>query len=136
MELYYALKAVDPGSYAIEPAVINYGTKTNKSGQITITVADVTQEKSNLSTVISIDRTNVYTDDLIKADIRITNTGKAHAKSVLIDGTPPLGTTSVEGDFRQVYDAIAPGEVKENRVILKAQERGKLYNKPENRLQR
>jgi len=124
LELYYALKAVDPGSYTLEPAAINYGSKTNKSGQITITVAEVTQEKSNLSTVISIDRTNVYTDDLIKADIRITNTGKAHAKSVLIDGTPPLGTTSVEGDFRQVYDAIAPGEVKENRVILKAQEGG------------
>lgn len=124
LELYYALKAVDSGSYTIEPTVINYGAKTSKSGQITITVAEVTQEKSNLSTVISIDRTNVYTDEMIKADVRITNTGKAHAKSVLVDGAPPLGTTSVEGDFRQVYDAIAPGEVKEYRVILKAQEEG------------
>ncbi|MBU4139275.1 MAG: DUF11 domain-containing protein [Euryarchaeota archaeon] len=124
LELYYALKAVDPGSYTLEPTVINYGAKTSKSGQITIIVADVTQEKSNLTTVISIDRTNVYTDELIKADVRITNTGKAHAKSVLVDGAPPLGTTVVEGDFRQVYDAIAPGEVKEYRVVLKAQEEG------------
>jgi uncharacterized repeat protein (TIGR01451 family) len=124
LELYYALKAVDPGSYNIEPTVINYGTKSSKSGQIIITVAEVTLEKSNLTTVISIDRTKVYTDELIKADVRITNTGKTHAKSVLVDGKPPLGTTAVEGDFRQVYDAIAPGEVKEYRVILKAQEEG------------
>jgi len=101
MELYYALKAVDSGSYSLEPSVINYGAKTSKSGQITINVANVIQEKSNLTTVISIDRTNVYTDELVKADVRITNTGKAHAKSVLVDGTPPLGTTAVEGDFRQ-----------------------------------
>jgi len=124
MELYYALKAVDSGSYTMESTVINYGAKTSKSGQITITVAEVIQEKSNLTTVISIDKTNVYTDELIKADIRITNSGKAHAKSVLVDGMAPLGTTAVEGDFRQVFDAIAPGEVKEYRVILKAQEEG------------
>lgn len=124
LELYYALKAVESGSYTMEPAVINYGAKTNRSGQITITVAKIIQEKSNLTTIISIDRTNVYTDELVKADIRITNTGKAHAKSVLVDGTPPLGTTVVEGDFRQVYDAIAPGEVKEYRVILKVVEEG------------
>jgi uncharacterized repeat protein (TIGR01451 family) len=124
LELYYALKAVDPGTYTIEPTEIKYGAKTSKSGQITITVADVIQEKSNLTTVISIDKTNVYTDEPIKADVRITNTGKSSAKSVLIDGSPPMGTTVVEGDFRQVYDAIAPGEQKEYRVVFKAQEEG------------
>jgi len=124
LELYYALKAVDPGTYTIEPTEIKYGAKTSKSGLMTITVADVIQEKSNLTTVISIDKTNVYTDEPIKADIRITNTGKASAKSVLIDGSPPMGTIVVEGDFRQVYDVIAPGEQKEYRVIFKAQEEG------------
>ncbi len=123
-ELYYALKAVESGTYTIEPTVINYGAKSSRSGQITVTVAEVIQEKSNLTTVISFDRTNVYTDEQVKVNVRITNTGKAHAKSVLIDGTPPLGTTAVEGDLRQVYDAIAPGEVKEYRVILKAKEEG------------
>jgi uncharacterized repeat protein (TIGR01451 family) len=121
---YYALKAVDPGTYIIEPTEIKYGAKTSKSGQITITVADIITEKSNLTTVINIDKTNVYTDEPIKADVRITNTGKASAKSVLIDGSPPMGTTVVEGDFRQVYDAIAPGEQKEYRVVFKAQEEG------------
>jgi len=124
MELYYALKAVDPGTYIIEPTEIKYGPKTSKSGQITVTVTDIIQEKSNLTTVISIDRTNIYTDEPIKADVRITNTGKADAKSVLIDGSPPMGTTIVEGDFRQVYDTIAPGEQKAYRVVFKAQEEG------------
>jgi uncharacterized repeat protein (TIGR01451 family) len=124
LELYYALKAVDPGTYTIEPTEIKYGAKTSKSGQITITVADIIQDRSNLTTVISIDKTNVYTDEPIKADVRITNTGKASAKSVLIDGLPPMGTTVVEGDFRQVYDVIAPGEQKEYRVVFKALEEG------------
>jgi len=124
LELYYALKSVDPGSYTLEPTAINYGTKTSKSGQITITVAEVIQEQSNLSTIISIDRINANIDEPIKVDVRITNTGKAHAKSILIDGTPPLGTLVAEGDLRKVYDAIAPGEVKEYRVIIKAQEEG------------
>lgn len=124
LELYYALKAVDPGIYTIEPTEIKYGTKTSESGQITVTVTDVIQEKSNLTTVISIDKTNVYTDEPIKADVRVTNTGKASAKSVLIDGSLPIGTAVVEGDFRQVYDVISPGEQKEYRVIFKAQEEG------------
>jgi uncharacterized repeat protein (TIGR01451 family) len=124
LELYYALKAVDPGKYTIESTEIKYGAKTSISGQITVTVADVVQEKSNLTTVINIDKINVYTNDPIKADVRVTNTGKASAKSVLIDGSPPIGTTVMEGDFRQVYDAIAPGEQKVYRVVLKAQEEG------------
>lgn len=124
MELYYALKAVDPGTRIIEPTVINYGAKTSKSGQITVTVAELIQERSNLTTVITIDKNYVYTDEPIKVDVRITNTGKASAKSVLIDGTRPLGTTTVEGDLRQVYDTISPGEQKEYRVVLKAEEEG------------
>ena len=124
LELYYALKAVESGTYTIEPTEIKYGGKTSKSGEITVTVADIINERSNLTTIIRIDRENVYTDEPIKADIRVTNTGKASAKSVLIDGSPPIGITVVEGDFRQVYDAIAPGEQKEYRVVFKAQEEG------------
>jgi hypothetical protein len=43
---------------------------------------------------------------------------------VLIEGTPPLGMNVVEGDLRQVYDTISPGETIENRVALKATEAG------------
>ncbi len=64
------------------------------------------------------------TDDLIKATVKITNTGKAPAKSVLIDGTPPLGVEIAQGDLRQVYDSIAPAEAKEYRVTLKPKEAG------------
>ncbi len=123
-ELYYALKAVDPGSYPIEPTIVNYGSKTAKSNPITLTVAAVALEKSNLTTVISVDKKDVYTEDSIKVSIKVTNTGKAPAKSVLVDGTPPLGLAVSEGDFRQVYESIAPGERKEYRVVLKADEAG------------
>ena len=123
-ELYYALKAVDPGTFTIEPTIVNYGSKTAKSNQITITVAGVVEEKSNLSTEINIEKKDVFTEDPFKVSIRITNTGKAQAKSVLIDGTTPIGLRVIEGDLRQVYESIAPGEQKEYRVILKADEAG------------
>ena len=123
-ELYYALKAVDPGTFTIEPTIVNYGSKTAKSNQITITVAGVVEEKSNLSTEINIEKKDVFTEDPFKVSIRITNTGKARAKSVLIDGTTPIGLRVIEGDLRQVYESIAPDEQKEYRVILKADEAG------------
>lgn len=123
-EVVYALRAVEQGTFKIEPATVNYGSKTVKSNSLTITVAGVTQEKSNLTTVIGIDKKNVYTDETIKATVKITNTGKAPAKSVLVDGTPQLGMEVIEGDLRQVYDSIAPAEAKEYRVTLKPKEAG------------
>lgn len=123
-ELYYALKAVESGTFNIEPATVNYGSRTSKSNSLTITVAGVAEEKANLSTSISIDKNNVYTGDGIKATVKITNSGKVPAKSVLVDGTPQLDMEVVEGDLRQVYDTIAPGELKEYRVTLKANEAG------------
>ncbi len=123
-ELNYGLKAVDSGTFSSEPTIVKYGSKTSKSNSITIIVNEISQEKSNLSTVISIDKKNVYTDDLIKATVKITNTGKAPAKSVLAEGTPQLGMEVIEGDLRQVYDIIPPMESKEYRVGLKATEAG------------
>lgn len=123
-EVVYALKAVESGTFKIEPSTVNYGSKTGKSNSLTIAVAGVTPEKSNLNTVITVDKNNVYIDDSIKASVKITNTGKAPAKSVLIDGTPPLGMEIAQGDLRQVYDSIAPAEAKEYRVTLKSKEAG------------
>ncbi len=123
-EVYYALKAVDSGTFAVEPATVVYGSKTNKSNSITLKVEAITQEKSNLVSTISLDKNKINTDESIKATIKITNNGKAAAKSVLIEGTPPLGMSVVEGDLRQVYDIISPGETIENRVALKATEAG------------
>ncbi len=123
-EFYYALKAVESGTFKIEPVTVNYDTKTNTSNSLTITVTAPTQEKSNLSTVISIDKKDAYTDDPIKVTVKITNNGKVAAKSVLIDGTPPLGMEVVDGDLRQVYDSIAPFDAKEYRVTLKPKESG------------
>jgi uncharacterized repeat protein (TIGR01451 family) len=124
-ELYYALKAVESGTFNIDPTIAIYSSETpSKSNSLTITVAKFIQDKSNLNTVISLDKKNVYTDELIKASIKITNTGKADAKSVLVEGTPPPGLEVIEGDLRQVYDSIAPSDVIEYRVTLKAKEPG------------
>ncbi len=123
-EAYYALKAVDSGTFTVEPATVVYGSKTNQSNSITLKVVALTQEKSNLVSAISLDKNKINTDESIKATIKITNNGKAAAKSVLIEGTPPLGMNVVEGDLRQVYDTISPGETIENRVALKATEAG------------
>jgi uncharacterized repeat protein (TIGR01451 family) len=123
-ELNYGLKAVDSGTFTIEPTIIKYGSKTSKSNSLTITVAEVLREKSYLTTVISIDKMNATVGELIKATVKINNTGKATAKSVLVDGIPPLGMEAVEGDLRQVYDSIAPADAKEYRVTLKPKESG------------
>ncbi|MDP2846448.1 MAG: hypothetical protein Q8N79_10325, partial [Candidatus Methanoperedens sp.] len=123
-EFYYTLKAVEPGTFKIDTTTVSYGSKTSTSNSLTITVGAETKEKSNLTTVITVDKNNVYTDDSIKATVKITNTGKAPAKSVLVDGTPPLSMEVIEGDLRQVYDIIPPMESKEYRVGLKAIETG------------
>ena len=123
-EIYYALRSVDSGTFTAEPATIVYGSKTNQSNSITLKVAALTQEKSNLVSAISLDKNKINTDESIKATVKITNNGKAAAKSVLIEGTPPLGMSVIEGDLRQVYDILSPGETIENRVTLKATEAG------------
>ena len=123
-EIYYALKAVEPGIYRIEPSEVKYGARTNESGEITITVAEPEMRKSNLNTVISIDNFRVETGDPIKATVKITNNGTSSARSVLIDGTLPLDMEIIEGDLRQVYDIINPDEIKEYRITLKAKEAG------------
>ncbi|MCX9012460.1 MAG: BatD family protein [Candidatus Methanoperedens sp.] len=123
-ELYYALRAVDSGTFDFKPTIIKYGSKTSQSNPITITVSAVKQEKSNLVPAISLDKSRISIDDSIKATVTITNNGKAPAKSVLVEGSPPLGMKVVEGDLRQVYDLINPGEKIENRVTLKGTEAG------------
>lgn len=123
-ELYYVLKAVDSGTFNIEPSVVKYGSKISTSNSFTITVAGPVQKKANLTTFISLNKNNIQTGDVIKATVKITNTGKADAKSVLVEGTPPPSMEVIEGDLRQVYDIISPMESKEYRVSLKPTETG------------
>ncbi len=123
-EFYYAMKAVESGTFKIEPATVNYDSKTSASNSLTITVGEAAQEKSNLTTTISIDKNNVYTNDLIKATVKITNTGNAATKYVDIDFTPPPGMEAIEENIRQVPDSIAPNDPKEYRITLKANEAG------------
>ncbi|SNQ61776.1 BatD family protein [Candidatus Methanoperedens nitratireducens] len=125
-EVYYALKAVDSGTFTVEPAVVVYGSKTNRSNSITLKVAAIMEEKSNLTTIIILNKNKINIDDSIEATIRVTNIGKAYARSVVVDGIPPYGMEVIEGDLRKVYydEGIAPGETKEYRVTLKATEAG------------
>lgn len=123
-ELYYALKAVESGTFEIEPTTVNYGVKSNQSNTITINVAKVLEEKSNLTTTISVDKDNVKTDDSIRVDIKITNIGKAPATSVLIDGNVPSGLITTEGDLKQGYKKIDTGDSETYTVFLKAIEPG------------
>jgi uncharacterized repeat protein (TIGR01451 family) len=123
-ELYYALKAVESGTFDIEPTTVNYGVKSSQSNTITIDVAKILEEKSNLTTAISVDKDNVKTDDSIKVDIKIINTGKAPATSVLIDGAVPSGLITTEGDLKQGYKKIDAGESEVYTVFLKAIEPG------------
>jgi uncharacterized repeat protein (TIGR01451 family) len=123
-EFYYALKAVDSGTFNIEPTIAIYSSKTSKSNSLTITVAAVTQEKSNLTTVISLDKMNATVGELIKANVKITNTGKATAKSVRIKGTAPLGMELIDGNLIKDYESIGPAGIEEYRFTLKATEAG------------
>ena len=123
-ELYYGLKAVESGTFNIEPTTVTYGIKSSQSNTITIKVAEILEEKSNLTTAISVDKDNVKTDDSIKVDIKITNTGKAPATSVLIDGSVPSGLITTEGDLKQGYKKIDAGESEAYTVFLKAIEPG------------
>ena len=123
-ELYYALKAVESGTFNIEPTIAIYSSKTSKSNSLTITVTAAAQEKSNLTTVISIDKKNATTGELIKATVKITNRGKATAKSVRIKGTTPLGMEVIDGNLIKDYESIDPAGIEEYRFTLKATEAG------------
>ncbi len=123
-ELNYGLKAVDSGTFTIEPTIVKYGSKTSKSNSLTITVAEVLREKSYLTTVISIDKKNATVGELIKATVKITNTGKATAKSVRIKGTTPLGMEVIDGNLIKDYESISPAGIEEYRFTLKANEAG------------
>jgi uncharacterized repeat protein (TIGR01451 family) len=122
-ELYYALKAVDSGTFTFDPSTITYGSKTNTTTSITVTVAQVVQERSNLTTVVTLNKNNINTDELFKVVVKITNIGKAPAESILVepvDGKPPIGTMVIDGDLRQVYKRIDPGYAETYTVTLKA----------------
>ncbi|MFZ2411865.1 MAG: BatD family protein [Candidatus Methanoperedens sp.] len=123
-EVVYALKAVESGTFKIEPASVNYGSKTSKSNSLTIAVAGVTQEKSNLNTDISLDKKNATVGELIKATVKITNTGKATAKSVRVKGNVPLGMEVIDGNLIKDYEGINPAGIEEYRFTLKATEAG------------
>jgi uncharacterized repeat protein (TIGR01451 family) len=123
-ELYYALKAVDSGTFELEPTTVTYGVKSSQSNTITINVSEALEEKSNLTTAINVDKDSIKTDDPIKVDVKITNIGKAPATSVLIDGAVPSGLITTEGDLKQGYKKIDAGESEVYTVFLKAIEPG------------
>lgn len=123
-EVVYALKSVESGTFNIEPATVNYGSKTGKSNSLTIAVAGITQEKSYLTTDISLDKKNATVGELIKATVKITNTGKATAKSIRVKGMPPLGMEVIEGNLIKDYESINPAGIEEYRFTLKATEAG------------
>lgn len=123
-EVVYALKAVESGTFKIEPATVNYGSKTGKSNSLTIAIAGVKQEKSYLTTDISLDKKNATVGELIKATVKITNTGKANAKSIRVKGMPPLGMEVIDGNLIKDYESINPAGIEEYRFTLKATEAG------------
>lgn len=124
LELLFALKAVEPGSFNIEPTTIKYGPNTARSNSLSITVLDEKKEKSNLSTVITLDKNNLRTGELVKVTVKITNNGNVSAESILIEGALPKGMEVTEGDLRQVYKKIDSGESEEYSATLKAVEPG------------
>lgn len=122
--IVYGLKAVESGTFNIEPATVSYNSKTSKSNSITITVAKEVKEKSKLTTAITIDETNVFNEDLINLKVKITNNGNVSAESILIEGSVPDGLELEEGDLRQIFKEIEPDESKSFSAILKAVDGG------------
>ncbi len=124
-QTYYGVKAVESGTFNIEPTIVKYSSRPpSKSNSITISVSEPAQKKANLSTVIRLDKNNVTVSDLIKAAITITNNGTASSKSVLIEFIPQPGIEVVDGDLIKRYDNIAPTEIQQYRITLKAIESG------------
>jgi uncharacterized repeat protein (TIGR01451 family) len=124
LELLFALKAVESGTYNIEPTTIKYGSNSSLSNSLSITVLDEIKEKSNLSTFITLDKNNIFTGESVKVTVKITNNGNVSAESILIEGAPPKGMEVIEGDLRQVYKKIDSGESEEYFATLKAVEAG------------
>jgi uncharacterized repeat protein (TIGR01451 family) len=124
LEILFALKAVESGSYNIEPTTVKYGSNIARSNSFSINVLDEKMEKSNLTTVISLDKNNVFIGESVKATVKITNNGNISAESILIEGQIPKGMEVTEGDLRQVYKKIEPGESEEYYATLKAVEAG------------
>jgi uncharacterized repeat protein (TIGR01451 family) len=124
LELLFALKAVESGTYNIEPTAIKYGSNTARSNSLSITVLEEKKEKSNLSTIITLDKNNIFTGEPVKATVKITNNGNVSAESILIDGALPKGMEVIGGDLRQVYKKIDKGESEEYFATLRAAEPG------------
>lgn len=124
LELLFALKAVEPGSYNIEPTIVKYSSKSAQSNPVSLTVLEDKKEKSNLVTVITLDKFNIFTGEAVKAIVKITNKGNVSAESILIKGTVPKGMEVIEGDLRQAYTKIEPDESEEYSATLKAVESG------------
>lgn len=124
IELLFALKAIEPGSYNIEPTTIKYGSKTARSNSVSLSVLGEKIEKSHLLTNITLDKNNIFTGDLVEVTVKITNNGNNSAESILIEGPVPKGMEVTEGDLRQVYKKIEPGDSEEYFVTLKAVEAG------------
>jgi len=124
IELLFALKAVESGSYTIEPTTIKYSSKTARSNSIDFTVLDEKIEKSHLITNITLDKNNIFTGELVEVTMKITNNGNNSAESILIEGPIPKGMEVTKGDLRQVYKKIEPGEFEEYSATLKAVEAG------------
>jgi uncharacterized repeat protein (TIGR01451 family) len=119
LELLFALKAVESGSYNIEPTTIRYSSKSARSNSVSLTVLEDKKEKSNLVTVITLDKVNMFTGEPVKAIVKITNKGNVSAESILIKGTVPKGMEVIEGDLRQAYTKIEPDESEEYSIQLK-----------------
>jgi len=124
LEILFALKAVESGLYNIEPTTVKYGSNIARSNSFSLIVLDEKMEKSNLTTVITLDKNNIFTGESVKATVKITNNGNVSAESVLIEGPIPKGMEIAEGDLRQVYKKIEPGEYEEYSATLKAVESG------------
>jgi uncharacterized repeat protein (TIGR01451 family) len=121
IELLFALKAIEPGSFNIEPTTIKYGSNTARSNYVSISVLGETIEKSHLLTEINLDKKDIFTGDVVEVTVKITNNGNISAESILmdIDGSLPKGLEVTEGDLRQVYKKIEPGESEEYSATLR-----------------
>jgi uncharacterized repeat protein (TIGR01451 family) len=124
LDLLFALKAVESGSYNIEPTTVKYGLNIAKSNSLSIIVLDEKNEKSHLLTNITLDKNNIFTGDLVEITVKITNIGNISAESILIEGSIPKGMEVTKGDLRQVYKKIDSGESEEYSATLKAVESG------------
>ncbi len=124
LELLFALKAVESGSYNIEPTTVKYGSKSARSNSVSLTVLEEKKERSHLLTNITLDKDNIFTGDPVKVTVKITNKGNVSAESILVKGTVPKGMEVIEGDLRQAYTKIEPDESEEYSATLEAVESG------------